>query len=662
MPDPVRALGAVVGLSLVVSGLAAQQPTPDLGDLDIEQLTQIKVTSVARRPEALGQAPAAIFVVTGEEIRRAGASTLPEALRLAPGLQVARVGSRDWAISSRGFNERSSNKLLVLVDGRAVYNPIFAGVYWDIQDVPLAEVERIEVILGPGATLWGSNAVNGVINITTSSARDTPGGTVEVMAGTLTRFAPYVRQTFRLGEDAALRLYGAYRRLEPTDLADGSEASDDWNLGQGGGRLDAKLSEEDDLTILGTVYGGGGGQPFQLPIPTPPYSALFEEDTEVSGGHILGRWGRRFTPANDISLQAYFDRSVRNEPAFFGRMRVDVLDVDLQHHAQIGRRQDVVWGVGYRRSSDEITGAYTIAFDPPSRVYHLVTGFVQDDIALTPVAWRLTLGTKLEHNSFTGWEVQPGARLRWLPSSRHTLWTSVSRAVRIPSRVDVDLDEVGGIQPGPPPVRVDAVGNEDFESEELIAYELGYRATPARALAVDVALYYNDYDRLRTFDPLPPTFEDGFVVVPLTLGNNATGRTLGGTVALSWQPRRRLRLDASYTYLDMDVDTLPGVQGATSDTRPDFNPTHEATLRGSLAVRSDVELGTMLRYTSEIFRVPDYFQGDVRVAWRPRTGLELALTGKDLFSPRHLEFASPSFSPEIRYIPRRLLVQLRWDY
>lgn len=652
----------LLALSIAAPALAAQEPEPDLGDLDIEDLTRIKVTSVARRPEALGQAPAAVFVITGDEIRRSGAVSLAEALRLAPGLQVARVGGREWAISSRGFNERASNKLLVLVDGRAVYTPVFAGVYWDIQDVPLADVEQIEVILGPGATLWGSNAVNGVINITTRSALATPGGTVDLAGGNLMPIAAHVGQGVRLGPRAAARVFARYRRQQPTDLADGSEASDDWDLGHGGARLDAELDDDDRLTVLADGYVGGGGQPLQLPTPDPPHTALFDQDTEVSGGSILGRWNHRFSPRSDFRFQAYFDRSVRTESAFFGRMRVDLLDFELQHHIQIGGRQDLVWGLGYRRNADEITGAYVIALDPPSRATHLVTGFVQNDIAVTPVQWRLTLGSKLEHNTYTGWELQPNVRLRWLPSVRHTVWAAVSRAVRIPSRIDVDLDEVASVQPGMPPTRVDAFGNEDFESEELIAYELGYRTGPTRDLTVDLALYYNDYDRLRTFESLAPRAEDGFVVVPVILGNKASGRAWGGTAAVSWQARRELRLDASYTYLNMDVDTLPGVGGATSDTRPDLNPSHEASLRSWLALPHDLEAGLILRYTSEIFAVSDYFEGDVRLAWRPRAGLELAAVGKDVFSARHAEFASPSFSPENRHIPRRVLLQLRWDY
>ncbi len=644
--------------------LHGQQPVSpgDLGNLDIEDLARIRVTSVARRPEALRQAPAAIFVVTQDDIRRSGAVSLPEALRLVPGLQVARVGSRDWAITSRGFNERSSNKLLVLVDGRAVYSPVFAGVHWDTQDLPLGDIERIEVILGPGATLWGSNAVNGVINVITRSALDTPGGMVEVNAGTAIRVSGTARQTVRLAPGVAVRGFVRYTDLGPADLPDGSEATDDWQLGHAGLRLDRETGGKDRFTFEADGYTGSGSEVFFLPQPAAPFTGLFREDLDVHGGDVLGRWTRELTPSSDVSVQAYFDHWVRTETAFLGRMRVNVLDLDAQHHFRLGRRQDLVWGLGYRRNSDEITGAYTIAFVPPSRGTDLVTAFLQDDIALTPNAWRLTLGSKLEHNAFTGWEVQPNVRLRWLPTGRQTIWTAVSRAVRIPSRVDADLAEVGGIQPGAPPILVTATGNEDFDSERLIAYELGYRATPTTRLAVDLGLYYNDYDRLRTFERLPPVVADGFLVVPLTLGNSARGRAYGGTAALNWRPVWGLRLDASYTYLNMRIDTLPGVVGATSDTRPDFNPSHQADARAAVTVSARVEIDAALRYVSHIYEVPEYVQGDLRLAWRPRPELELAVAGKDLFSPRHVEFASPSFSPEIHAIPRRGVLQVRWRF
>lgn len=650
--------------TLAPLALLAQVPavSRNLGDLDIEQLAQIRVTSVARRPEALGQAPAAIFVITREDIRRSGAVSLPEALRLAPGLQVARVGSREWAISSRGFNERASNKLLVQLDGRAVYSPVFAGVNWDVQDVPLVDIERIEVILGPGATLWGSNAVNGVINVITRSAIDTRNGVVDVSVGTEARVAATLRQGVAVAPGVAARVFGRYLDYAPTELLGDGEASDDWQFGHGGVRLDADAGERDGFTVIGDAFVGSGGELFQLPASTPPFSARFDEDVDVHGGSILGRWNHKFATTSDLTFQAYFDRAVRKQPAFLGRMRVDLLDFDLQHHLQLGRRQDLVWGVGYRRNADEITGSYVISFVPPGRATSLVTAFFQDDIAVTPTQWRLTVGTKLEHNTFSGWEVQPNVRLRWLPNSRHALWAAVSRAVRIPSRVDADLDEIGAIIPGTPPILVSAEGNDAFHAERLVAYELGYRTTPTAHVSIDAALYYNDYDRLRTFDPLPTTFEDGFAILPLTFGNQATGRTYGGTLATSWRPVRSLRLDASYTYLNMRIETLPGVLDATSDTRPDLNPSHEASLRSALTLPHDIDLDLSLRYVSDLSDVPEYLQGDARLGWHPRPELELAIVGKDLLSPRHLEFASPSFLVEMRQIPRRGLLQLRWRF
>jgi iron complex outermembrane recepter protein len=647
---------------LPLTGHAQEPDTAELANLDIEQLAQIKVTSVARRPEALGQAPAAIFVITNDEIRRSGATSLPEALHLAPGLQVARVGSREWAISSRGFNERSSNKLLVLVDGRAVYTPVFAGVNWDVQEVPLMDIDRIEVILGPGATLWGSNAVNGVINVISRSAAWTRGGVAIATGGTAESFDGTLRYGAGLRPGVDLRVYGRYLRREPTDLAGGQSATDDWDLGLGGIRLDASSGARDKFSLLGRIYTGSGGDPLQLPSATPPYSTRFDDDIEVHGGSVIGRWSRQLTGTSDASLQIYYDRSVRTEAPFVGRTRVDLLDFDLQHHFQLGRRQDIVWGAGYRRNSDETTGAYVINFVPPGRATHLFTGFLQDDIALTPVQWRLTLGSKLEHNTFSGWELQPNVRLRWVPSARQTVWAAVSRAVRIPSRVDADLFERGAIQPGPAPVLITAVGNDDFQAEELIAYEVGYRATPTGRLSLDATLYYNDYDRLRTFNPLAVGTLEGFVNLPLTFRNDATGSTYGGTVAAAWRATRRVRVDANYTYLKMKIQTRPGVLAATSDTRPDFNPSHQAALRLGFDLPYHTEADLGLRYVSQIFSVSEYLQGDARLGWSPRPEVTLSLIGKDLFSPRHYEFASPSFVAELRQIPRRFLAQIRWQF
>jgi iron complex outermembrane recepter protein len=576
---------------------------------------------------------------------------------------VARVGSRDWAISSRGFNERSSNKLLVLVDGREVYSPLFAGVFWDVQGLPVQDIERIEVILGPGATLWGSNAVNGVINIIRRSAEVSPGGLLYAVAGSHNE---PVDATARYGAHitpaVAMRVFGRYVRRDPSDLSDGQDASDDWDFGHGGFRLDANSGVSDRLMFQGDLYTGSGGEILQLPTPEAPYSAPFDQDLDVHGGSVLGRWAHDFARAGNVAFQTYFDRTVRTQPPLLGRARIDLLDFDFQHHVQPWRRHDIVWGAGYRRISDDISGAFVIRFDPPARTSHLFTSFIQDDIAVTSVEWRLTLGTKFEHNSYSGWEVQPSARVRWLPNLHHTLWGAVSRAVRSPSRVDVDIDEVGAIRAGPPPVLIRATGNEDFQSERLVAYELGYRTTPFSQLSIDATVYYNDYDRLRTFNPLTPTTEDGFVVVPLTFRNDATGSTYGGTLASSWQPIRNLRLDANYTYLRMMVKTRPGTFAATSDTRPDFNPMHQAALRSSLTLPHRVEADLWLRYVSKIFNVPQYLQGDVRLGWSPRADLTLAILGKDLFSPRHLEFASPSFVTEQRYIPRRVQAQIRWQF
>jgi iron complex outermembrane receptor protein len=403
--------------------LSAQDPVPpgaSFADLDIEELARIRVSSASRRLEPAAQATAAVFVVSRDDIRRSGASTVPEALRLAPGLQVARVTARDWSITSRGFAEQSPNKLLVLVDGRAVYSPLFAGVFWDVQDLPLEDVERIEVILGPGATLWGSNAVNGVINVITRPATDTRGGLVSARAGTAQHVTATARYGAGLGAAGALRVYGRFMDRAPSRLSDGEAGEDDWQQGQGGFRMDVDATPRDRVTVQGDLYTGSGGQVVRRALPQAPFAETVSDQLDASGGNVLGRWTHRFEDAHEIQLQGYFDRSVREVPASFGRVAVNIFDLELQHRLPLGSRHDFLWGIGYRINEDTISGTFTTALLPNARTTHLITAFAQDEITLARDRWYLTLGAKLERNDFSGAELQPNIRLRWTPGARHT--------------------------------------------------------------------------------------------------------------------------------------------------------------------------------------------------------------------------------------------------
>ena len=660
-----RALLLLACVAPAVPGpLRAQEPDvaqQDLADLDIEQLGRGRITSASRRPELASRAAAALFVITREDIRRSGAGSLPEALRLAPGLQVARVTARDWSITARGFAEQSPNKLLVLVDGRAVYSPLFAGVFWDVQDVVLEDVDRIEVILGPGATLWGSNAVNGVINVITRPATDTRSRLLALRAGTAQHVMATGRWGTALGAGGALRVYGRYLDREPSRLGDGSEAEDDWRQGQGGFRLDLDAAARDHLTFQGDLYGGSGGQVVRRAVLGPPFAEVVEDELKADGANLIARWSRRLGERSELQVQAYYDRSIRKVPSSFGRIAVDIADVELQHRVPLGDRHDFVWGAGYRLNHDTISGVFPTRLVPGARTTHLATAFAQDEIELAPRRWYLTLGTKLEHNSYSGLEAQPNARLLWLPSAAHTLWSAVSRAVRIPSRLDTDLSFVAQVLPTDPRIIVRFQGNEDFRAEELVSWEAGYRAQLRPSLSVDASVYYAWYDRLRSTRTLAPLPEGGDVVQPVSIGNDGLGEAYGGTIAVHWYPSRRLKLQASYTLLEMHVrlqDDAPA--GSAANVNTGFNPEHQATLRSSLALPHELELDLAFRYVGELPspRVPDYLEADARLGWSVRPGLTLAVVGRDLLSDRHPEFSS---LPQ-REIERRGEIQLEWRF
>jgi iron complex outermembrane receptor protein len=660
--------GVLLALALALTAAAraaAQEPArePDVADLDIEELGRIRITSASRRPEPASRAAAAVYVITREDIRRAGAGSLPEALRLAPGLQVARVTERDWSITSRGFAEQSPNKLLVLIDGRAVYSPLFAGVFWDVQDVPLEDVDRIEVILGPGATLWGSNAVNGVINVITRPAGDSRGGLLSARAGTSDHLRATGRWGAGLGQRASLRAYGTFVDRSPSRFSGNALGEDDWQQGQGGARLDWEPGERDRVTLQGDLYGGSGGQLATRARLTPPFSETVDDELDAGGGNVLARWSRRLGEASDLQVQGYYDRAVRKVPSSFGRIAVDIADLELQHHVMPHPRHDLIWGVGYRLNSDTISSSFPITLIPPARTTHLLTGFAQDEIALRPERWYLTLGTKLEHNDFSGVEVQPNLRLLWLPGIRHTVWSAVSRAVRIPSRLDADVRFVASVLPvTTPPTIVRFDGNEDFDSEEAITWEGGWRAQLLPAVSADLSLYYAWYDRLRSVNLLAPVVEGGFIVQPAEVANDARGHAYGGTLTAIWHPRPTLRLVGSYTLLRMQVelrDDAPA--GSTPNVSPGFNPEGQALLRGSLTLPLGLETDLALRYVGELpgpQRIPSYIEADARVGWVVRPGLSLGLAGHDLLHDQHAEF----FSAPQRFIQRRAELQVEWRF
>jgi iron complex outermembrane recepter protein len=630
--DRVRSISILTCLATLTLayGASAQAPTStastaDLKKLSVEELMNLEVTSVSRRPQKLSETASAIQVITGDDIRRAGATSVPEALRLAANLEVAHIDSRQWAITARGFNNTLANKMLVLIDGRTVYTPLYAGVYWDVQDTLLEDIDRIEVISGPGATQWGANAVNGVINITTKSAKDTQGGLLTVRAGTELSGFGGLRYG---GEFSGLhyRVYGKYFDRDRSVLAaTGQDFIDGWHVGQGGFRLDWDSNSSDRLTLQGDIYDGASER------------TTMSTDVEMSGGNLLGRWSRTLAENSDLQLQVYYDRTHRRLPTSLAQ-DLDTYDLDFQHRFPLGASQDVVWGLSYRLVDDRIDNPATFAFLPASVTHDWFGGFAQDEITLVPDRLHLTLGTKLEHNDYTGLEVQPSIRAAWQPDSEQTVWSAVSRAVRTPSRIDRDF-----FAPASPPF-TRLQGGPDFISEKLLSYELGYRVQPRPQLVLSLATFYNDYDDLRSVEPVNPP-----AAFPIMLANGLTGKSYGAELTADYRASDTWRLQAGYTELRAHSEPKAGSLDRTSRRSVALDPKRQALLRSSLDLPGRVECDATLRYVGRIENqdVPAYTEFDLRLGWRPGPAWELSLVGQNLLHDRHAEFGAAASRREI---------------
>ncbi len=596
--------------------LSAAEPAAqaELTELPIETLMQIEVTSVSRKAEKISEAPAAISVITQDDIRRSGVTSIPEALRLAPGLEVARLDASQWAISARGFNDVFANKLLVLQDGRSIYTPLFSGVFWDVQGTMLEDIDRIEVIRGPGATLWGANAVNGVINIITRGAKDTQGLLITAGAGSEERGMAGIRYGGKIAENAFFRMYGTYFDVDDAALPNGGDANDAWQLGRWGFRVDWDLSEQNLVTLQGDAYRGAINQVFGTFVATnpPTFSRTVHDEYEVTGGNVLGRWSHTFSSESDLRLQLYYDRTERDTVIFTEKR--DTFDVDFQHR---------------------------FSLVPNERTLDLYSAFVQDEFTLVPERLRLTVGSKFEHNDFTGLEVQPSGRLLWTPSERQTFWGSVARAVRTPSRAeeDITLNQVQQVEVAPGIsvfVPTTIHGSSQFGSEEVLAYELGYRAQPHPKVSVDVAAFYNVYDHLRSVEQ---TAQTQFIA-----GNKLFGETYGLEAAGTWEVMNWWRLKPAYTFLDMQLHKRADSTDLNSERDEGKNPAHQFTLRSSMDLPHDISLDCMVRYVDHLpaLNIDSYVGLDVRLGWRPTKHLELALVGQNLLQEQHAEFR-PSF-------------------
>jgi len=652
-----------IGLIFLAGHSFAQTPGTNgspsaLKKLTLTELMDLDVTSVAKAPGPYREAPAAIQVITGDDIRRSGASSIPEALRLADNLNVAQKTSHSWAISARGFNTDLANKLLVLIDGRSVYTPLFSGVFWDQQDYLLEDTDRIEVVSGPGGTLWGANAVNGVINVISKSAKDTQGLYVESGGGSTLRDFVAVRYGGTLKPNVSFRVYGKFFDRGNQVFADGKEASDSWRMGQGGFRIDAISSARNTLTLQGDVYGGDEN----LSAP---------DKVKVNGGNILGRWSHTLADSSNLSLQFYYDRTHLTDPipanafAKAGTLIDDLetYDLDFQHRFHLGERNHFVWGLGYRFTNDVVKNAPALAFFPTTLNHHLFSGFAQDELMLAN-RLSLTLGTKVEHNNYTGLEIEPSVRLAWRRTGRQTLWAAISRAIRAPSRVDRDIR-----LPTPafaPIVKNLLIGGAGFKSETVIAYELGYRAQLGSKVSGSISSFYNVYNNVRSTSLSPPPAIFG---LPLFYENNLEGQTHGIELSANYQMLEWWRVHGGYNLFKEDLHVKQGQRDFNNALNETADPEHQFSIRSSMNLSKNIELDAGLRWVDS-FRfnksgapahVPSYFEFDTRLGWHPLKAIELSIIGQNLLHDHHLEYVISGSNPR-EEIVRSVYGKVSWRF
>lgn len=625
---------------------AAQQPDPALQNslkgLSLEQLGNIEVTSVSKSPVTVARTPAAVYVITQQDIRRAGVTSLPEALRLAPGVEVSQIDGVKWAVGIRGFESRLSRAVLVLIDGRSVYNPLFRGVYWEVQDTLLDDIDRIEVIRGPGGTIWGPDAVNGVINIITKSSRDTRGALVSAGGGSVAQ--GFLNQRYGGGNDTnfSYRLYAKASTMAPEYHFDNQQFDDQRRI-QGGFRMDWDPTGHDSVTLQGDIYNGAAGESTRETSLSAPYSTVVNNNADLSGGNMLARWKHILSGGSDIQIQIYYDR-VNRIQATQGEHR-DTYDFDLVHHLALGKRQDVIWGFGGRVSPAFLpTIVPTYFFNPNHRTDQLYSAFAQDEFSLIPDKLSLTVGAKFFHSSFSGFNVEPSTRLLWTPTEHQTFWAAVTRAVRTPSDNEDTLQNTALRSTSPLAFNV-ITGDGVFISESDISYEAGYRQLIIPGFSVDLAMFYSAYDHLQSLEPGTPytaSFNGTpYTVYPFVNRNGLKGTTKGFELAPSWKPTTWWRLQGSYSFLDMGLrNNATSIDANTVASLDGSSPRHQVSGQSFLDLPGHMEFSQIFRHVSLLTtqRVPSYETVDVRFAWHASSHLEFAVTGQNLLEPHHVEF------------------------
>ena len=655
-------------LALHATAFAAATQTPlrfdapeasDLKRMTLEELSQIDISSVSKEPRRAFRTPAAIYVMTQDEIRRSGATNIPDILRLIPGVQVAQIDSVQYAVGIRGFQGRLSRSVLVLIDGRSVYTPLFAGVYWEMQDTLIEDIDRIEVIRGPGGTVWGANAVNGVINIITKSARDTRGMLVSAGGGNVEQ--GFLNWRYGAGDDKlSYRIYGKGFTRGPQFHPDGRNF-DDWRMGQVGFRMDWAKNQRDTVTVQGDAYAAAAGSKVNISSFTPPAVEALEANASLYGQNVLARWRRVYDSGANLQVQTYYDRTDRQD-LNYKEVR-HTFDMDLAHQLPMNRHR-IRWGLGARISPSEFEQTTpTVDFIPRRQTYNIFSGFLEDEYALVPERLSLTAGAKIQHNTFSGFEVQPGAQLSWTPSRAQTIWAAFTRAVRTPSRLEHDL-RLSALTDPAIPLFARVVGDGEFSSEHLLGYELGYRRYFQTGGFLAVSTFLNRYDDLLSIESRPLITETDTstgLILPLEFRNGVRAQTSGGEVSGLWDLRRWWRVTGSYSLALLDARNKPESNDASTVGQLEGNSSrHKVAAQSSFELPRRFELNLMFRHVSGVTNqaIPSYSTGDAWLAWRLHPQLELSIVGRNLLQPSHVEYSdNPGPLAAIR---RSAYVKLTW--
>ena len=613
-----------------------------LSDASLEQLLNTQVTSVSKKEEKLARTAASVFVINQDDIRHSGATNIPDLLRMVPGVEVAQITSNSWAVTIRGFNQRYSNKVLVLVDGRSVYAPGFSGVYWDQIDTPLEDIDRIEVIRGPGASVWGANAMNGVINIITKSSKATKGGLVSATASTEGDASGMVRYGGDIGAGGSYRAFAKTSTYASSEAPDGSPGHDNWSSLHSGFRSDWDLSPADTLTVQGDLFSNRESDLRNRWFINEPSDPAYAQNLDAAGGNLLARWTHTFANGSDTSVQAYYDQFQRND--LEQPDREHTLDVDFQHHFAAGSSQDIVWGLGYRSQAVNLPPGYEISATPPLRTDSLYSAFFQDEIKIASTV-SLTLGSKIEHNAYTGFEYEPNARIAWAPDARQTLWASASKAIRQPSRLETGV----GLELGSTPIApglaqsVQLLPNPNFLSEQVRDYEVGYRRQWNKRVSLDADVFLSFYRDLATFEPQALVIVPGPVTlfqVPVMYGNKGRANDYGGELSLNFSVSSRWRISPGYSLVHINYWLEP----SSVDTLT--VPLAGNTPRNMVQIRSTINLSRRLQWDQTVYwsqafangTIPGHARVDSRLAWKASESVELSLTGQNLLRPEFLEF------------------------